>query len=57
MSDKYWLKITPVDSDDYGDKQFKFYSELHKGGATIWTDYHREMPTLKQVLKSLELTV
>lgn len=44
-----------VDSDDYGDKQWKYYSELYKGKLLVWTDYHREMPTLKQVLAEVEL--
>lgn len=51
---KYWLKITMVNSDDFGDTQFKYYGELYKGKSLIWNDYYREQPTLKQVLSGLE---
>lgn len=52
-SGRYWLKILMVDSDDYGDPEWKYYSELYKGKELVWTDYHREMPTLKQVLEEV----
>lgn len=55
VEEKYWLKTIMVSSDDYGDTQFKFYSELYKGKSLVWNDYHREQPTLNQVLKELEL--
>lgn len=54
MVEKYWLKVTPIDSDDFGDTQFKYYGELYKGKSLVWNDYYREQPTLKQVLNELE---
>ena len=54
MAEKYWLKITPIDSDDFGDTQFKYYGELYKCKSLVWNDYYREEPTLKQVLNELE---
>jgi hypothetical protein len=54
---KYWLKILMVNSDDFGDTQFKYYAELYKGKELVWNDYYQTQPTLKKVLKELELTV
>lgn len=44
-----------VNSDDYGDEQWKFYAELYKGKQLLWNDYYRTQPTLKQVLTEVEL--
>lgn len=54
MSNKYWLKIKYVNSDDFGDKQFNHYYELYAGERLIWSDYTIDMPTLNKVLNELK---
>ena len=56
MTDKYSLRVTPVNSDDYKDTRWNYYSELYRDNKLIWSDYHVEQPTLKKIITSLELT-
>lgn len=44
-----------VTSDDYGDPQWNYYAELYRGKQLVWNDYYKKQPTLKQVMKELEI--
>lgn len=43
------VKIEKVESDDYGDTQWKYLLTVTKGGCEIWSDYFRKKPTLEEI--------
>lgn len=48
--DKYSITIEPVEHDDHGDTQYKWYAHIRKGDVQYWYDYYSEKPALEDIL-------
>ena len=50
----YFIGVTKVMSDDYGDDYWQYFAVLRLGERELWSDYYHTKPSLEKLLDTMK---